>query len=32
VLGWQPRYGFAEVLHQLDALTGEVLPVRLATG
>ncbi len=28
VLGWQPRFGFDEVLRQMDTLTGEVLPVR----
>ena len=32
VLGWQPRFAFDDVLHQLDALTGEVLPVRARTG
>jgi nucleoside-diphosphate-sugar epimerase len=25
-LGWLPQFGFAEVLHQLDALSPEVLP------
>jgi nucleoside-diphosphate-sugar epimerase len=25
-LGWQPRYGFAEVLHQFDTQVPEVLP------
>jgi UDP-glucose 4-epimerase len=28
VLGWQPRYGFDEVLRQLDEQSSEVLPAR----
>ena len=27
-LGWQPRYGFEEIISQFDALSSEVLPIR----